>query len=117
MTAPDRDDLERVLGEMENIGCHWPQVSKLIAVARAAADVIDTVPATYDETHPTVVNHAAAMVDLGRVLSAITATNQQPCPGKFTAYLGEMQDAPCSLCGVKYINHPTATNQPTGSDR
>ena len=32
-----RDDIERVLGEMENIGCHWPQVSKLIALARAAA--------------------------------------------------------------------------------
>ena len=46
-----------------------------------------------------------------REFRAITATNQQPCPGKFTAYLGEMQDAPCSLCGVKYVNHPTDSNQ------
>ena len=86
----------------------------LVAVARAAAAYVAWIERPRDDKEiesP----HAAKGRHLYNVLRAalraLTDTNQQPCPGKFTAYLGEMQDAPCSLCGVKYVNHPTDSNQ------
>ena len=129
MTAPDRDDLDRVLSLAESRYCLFcPQCGWDVSVdedgccencgALAHGEAVETMQILRDKL--IAVARAAAeevMFDTGcdciicTALSAITATNQQPCPGKFTAYLGEMQDAPCSLCGVKYVNHPTDSNQ------
>ena len=63
----------RIVTEATSFPYLWDSTSEtqtlaLCRVVIAAAEVIASVPSTYDETHPTVQRHAAALIALAAAL-------------------------------------------------
>ena len=48
--------------------CEYEEILALAQVVIASSEVIESVPSTYDEEHPTVKRHAAALIALAAAL-------------------------------------------------
>jgi hypothetical protein len=61
---------QRVIGggDTAHWSCSGDDVEALARVVLAASEVIESVPATYDEAHPTVKRHAAGLIALEAAL-------------------------------------------------